>query len=96
MSADDYQLKSCILCQSTELLRKLSSEKGMRITPRKNEWQPISRVHYFALKERIPTYTRVGNIDSNNVKIFSMVDESFEIISITRFQFSSQLLQFTI
>jgi len=59
--------------------RKEELEKGLRNSPTKSESQLILRVHYFALKERIPTYTRVGNIDStNNVKIFFEVDESFE------------------
>jgi hypothetical protein len=30
-------------------------------------------------KEKITAYTRAGKIDSTNVKIFSAVDESFEM-----------------
>lgn len=32
----------------------------------------------FRLKERTTIYKRFGKIDSTNVKIFSVVDESFE------------------
>lgn len=34
-------------------------------------------VGYFQRKERMTTYSRVGNIDSTSVKIFSVVEESF-------------------
>lgn len=44
----------------------------------KSEGQATSKHVDFRLKERMPTYTRVGNMDSTNVKIFSVVAESFE------------------
>ncbi len=47
-------------------------------SPTKGEDQATSKHVDFRLKERIPTYTRVGNMDSTNVKIFFGVGESFE------------------
>jgi hypothetical protein len=48
------------------------------LSPTKSEGQATSKHVDFRLKERMPTYTRVGNMDSTNVKIFSVVAESFE------------------
>jgi hypothetical protein len=40
--------------------------------------QLCTKVIDFLLEERITIYTRFGKMDSTNVKIFSVVDESFE------------------
>jgi hypothetical protein len=57
----------------TTLSRRTLQKRRLRIIQGEG-----SLVAYFRGKEKITTYARVGNIDSTKVKIFSVVEESFE------------------
>ena len=50
----------------------------MRIISTKSEDKVVIRVDDFRFKKPIVDYPQVGKMDSTNVKIFSVVNESFE------------------
>ena len=60
------------------MLQEGRVEQGGFVSSTSLHFEIVRGVDDFRLKKSITDYPRVGKMDSTNVKIFSVVDESFE------------------
>jgi hypothetical protein len=87
--SEDYKegsLEKGMTCSTkVTISSRLSNQRLLVETPmltsqhkKKKIWYSAWWVSYFYGKKRITTYTQVFKMDSTNVKIFCVVNESFE------------------